>query len=119
MSTLIVSLQQTCCTDLRNGPLHCLGIHSKCSTDYCQVAKTAALRTNTSADTTHTGSLSTSPGDLVADTVDQEIQQWEDALDEDNMEEIRHDTTPAPSDLDPAMMWDIQRIVGCLIAKAD
>ena len=26
---------QLLCQDLRNGPLHCFGIHTQCSTDYC------------------------------------------------------------------------------------
>ena len=38
---------------------------------------------------------------------------------ENNMEAIQHDTTPGPADLDPAMLCDIQHLVGRLIAKAD
>ena len=107
-------------TDLRNGPLHCFGVHDKCSTDYCQVAKNATLNTDTSTDTSHTHMSPTlSTTELVANTVSQEIEYWQDALDENNMETIRHDATPVPVDLDPAMIWDIQRLVGRLIAKAD
>ena len=105
--------------DLRNSPLHCFGIHTECSTDYCKVAKTARLNKDTSTDTTNTGSPPPSPTGLVANTVPQEIQQWEDALDEDSMEVLRYDTIPPQEDLDPAMIWDIQCLVGRLIAKAD
>ena len=107
------------CTDLHNGPLHCFGVHDKCSTDYCQVAKNDTFNPDASTDTSPTHLSPTSSTGLVANTVSQEIQHWQDALDESNIEAIRHDTISAPTDLDPAMMWDIQRLVGRLIVKAD
>ena len=51
--------------DLRNGPLHCFGIHSSCSTNFCQVAQrqptqqdvssSQTLKSPLSSDTTHLG----------------------------------------------------------------
>jgi len=48
--------------DLRNGPFHCFGDHSQCSTDYCKVAqRTTNEQTTTehppSRDTTSTAAI--------------------------------------------------------------
>ena len=123
--------------DLRNGPLHCFGIHSNCSTDYCKVK----------GSTTHTGTTNTNPLDIDNDSTDntleqstntlnqndlelsdkeiltaianQEEQFWEDALDEEDMETVRSVAPEPPQDVDPEMIWDIQLLVGRLITKAD
>ena len=29
--------------DLRNGPLHCSGVHTNCSTDYCNVTRSSQI----------------------------------------------------------------------------
>ena len=29
--------------DLRNGPLHCSGVHTNCSTDYCKVTRSSQI----------------------------------------------------------------------------
>ena len=106
--------------DLRNSPLHCFGVHSKCSTDYCTVAQAATTDSHTTGTTTKDGDASdTSPEVLPSTIASQEAQQWIDALDEENMEAIRSNTTPAPATLDPELIWDIQQLVGRLIAKAD
>ena len=98
--------------DLRNGPLHCFGVHTNCSTDYCKVVQGGTSSTNTSTSET----LSNSSEESVAA---QQQQAWEDALDEENLESVRSNTPPAPENLNPEMMLDIQRAVGRLIAKAD
>ena len=32
--------------DLRNGPLHCFGVHTNCSTDYCKVINSTSCTTS-------------------------------------------------------------------------
>ena len=145
--------------DLRNGPLHCFGVHTECSTDYCQVSRGSTTSTNsigtsststgststgststsgTSTGSTSTGSTSTSgtstsgtsahgsddsteisPEESAGDIASQEAEEWEDALDEENLESMRSNAPTAPETVDPKMMWDIQRTVGRLISKAD
>jgi len=43
-NTVIIKLQQ----DLMNGPLHCFGIHTDCSTDFCKTAQRLKTNTNNS-----------------------------------------------------------------------
>lgn len=102
--------------DLHNGPLHCFGVHSECSTDYCKVAQATTLSMDISTTEANTSTPSSLPAASIASV---EAQQWDDAMDEDNMEEIRSHRTPTPADLDPRMILDIQRLVGRLVSKAD
>ena len=134
-------------TDLRNSPMHCFGIHTECSTDYCQVVKNAIVATDacvlstgsdinvpgnaatmdTSVGGTETGGQGTSnadclsmlPGQSMVDIASEAVEEWQDALDEENMEDVRCDATVQQGGPDPTMMWDIQRIVTRLIEKAD
>ena len=39
--------------DLRNGPLHCFGIHTHCSTDYCKIAQSTHTDSTTITEDTH------------------------------------------------------------------
>ena len=83
--------------DLRNGPLHCFGIHTNCSTDYCKV--TRSLQT---PDTTnilvpeHASSRaeeSTSGTESISTVSAQEEQFWRDAIAEEELEAV-HSVTP-------------------------
>ena len=92
--------------DLRNGPLHCFGVHTNCSTDYCKVVQGGTSSTSTSE----------TPSNASEESVAAQQQQaWEDALNEENLESVRSNTPPAPENLNPEMMLDIQRAVGRLI----
>ncbi len=53
--------------DLRNGPLHCFGIHSYCSTDYCKVVRSSSTTTNAylQAKVSSSPSIATQPSGLV------------------------------------------------------
>ncbi len=109
--------------DLRNGPFHCFGDHSKCSTDYCKVAQSEHCeQTDTgSSAPIDTANPSITESGVTADihgVADQEQRLWEDALSEDNLEDVR--SVPSSSQpIDSEMMCDIQRLVSRLIAKAE
>ena len=49
----------------------------------------------------------------------QEEQFWNDALQEDELEAVRSVSPQLPANVDPEMVWDIQRLIGRLIAQAD
>ena len=68
--------------DLHNSLLHCFGEHKECSIDYCKEVQPTTLNTDT--DNSNTSNLSIS----LASIASLEVQQWNDDLDEDNMEEI-------------------------------
>ena len=100
------------CADLNNSLLHCFGVHKECSIDYCKEVQPTTL--NIATDNSNTSTLSISLGSIAS----LEVQQWNDDLDEDNMEESWSDS-PTQQDLDPAMLLDIQQLVGRLIGKVD
>ena len=117
--------------DQRNGPLHCFGIHTNCSTDYCKAKMTCTDATDNtqlhhvnidsidSIDTLEQLDPEQSEEQELVDIATQEEQFWHDALNEEEMEDVRS-IAPQPSEnVDPEMIWDIQRLVGRLISKAD
>ena len=134
--------------DLRNGPLHCFGVHTGCSTDFCKAVNTSnsfsssadCLSTpNTdnstlSSDISMSSTLSdfspTSPstssttllGDCCVNSiVEQKTEIWNDALDEEDLDDVRSSNAAAPDhcDINPELICDVQCLVGRLIAKAD
>ena len=128
--------------DLINGPRHCFGIHSDCSTDNCKAVRSAqvpptsgAAEASTSgtaeASTSGTVEASTSvtvevstPGtaegpESLGTVVSQEGQFWLDATSEGELEAVRSVAPQLPANVDPEMIRDIQHIVGRLVAKAD
>ena len=108
---------------MRNGPLHCFGIHSYCSTDYCKVVRNSSTTTDTNASISTSTQLEEStlegreeePTSVIAS---QEEQFWRDAIDEE-IEAVRSVAPELPANVDPQLVWDIQCLVGRLIAKAD
>ena len=96
--------------DLHNGPLHCLGVHTNCSTNCYKVLQ---------GGTSSTSTKETPPNASKEPVAAQQQQAWEDAFDEENLESVHSTTTQVPENLDPEMMLDIQHAVGRLIAKAD
>ena len=124
--------------DLLNGPLHCFGFHSKCSTDFCKIVQrstcasssTALLQSaeNTSANDS-TLLRHTPPADVASssatpeqtadfDDVDEAMLEqaefWNDATDEENLDEVRDVAHSSLADLDEGMICDIQRVVSTL-----
>ena len=54
----------------------------------------------------------------ISEVAEQEQRLWQDALNEENLEDVRQ--TPSLSqEIDREMMCDIQRLVGRLIAKSE
>ena len=134
--------------DLLNGPLHCFGFHSKCSIDFCKTAQCQSLPappsssfqsadniTNNSTLPQHTApanlpddeacldpSLTTLPQTDDLDDLDKAMSEqaefWNDATDEENLDDVRDITDSLLPDLDEAMICDIQRIVSRLAEKA-
>ena len=110
--------------DLRNGPLHCFGVHTNCSTDYCKVARTGP--SNATPDNCGTFQLQ----EVTSENLDEEEQSlyavaaqeeqfWRDALDEKELESVRSVATQPASSVDKVLLLDIQRLVGRLIALSD
>ena len=54
----------------------------------------------------------------ILEVAEQEQRLWQDALNEENLEDVR-ETTPSYSQIDIEMMCDIQQLVGRLIAKSE
>ena len=131
--------------DLRNGPLHCFGIHSSCSTDFCKVAQRQptqqdasspqTLTSPLSSDTTHLGchpERVNSPSEdvsspdeqssvdaTVLNTLIQEHEQaWQDALDDTNLDAVRSSNGTGCT-TDQRLLCDIQQAVARLIVKAE
>ena len=110
--------------DLQNGPYHCFGDHSRCSTDYCKVKQKAAKQQ--CSDTEHrqpesTNNTTWTERDMTTDiseVAEQEQRLWQDALNEENLEDVR-EIPPVSQEIDREMMCDIQRLVGRLIAKSE
>ena len=110
--------------DLRNGPFHCFGDHSHCSTDYCKVAqRTANEQTDVDVgstlpnDTARSVIMESDPSTDIQMVAGQEQRLWEDALGEANLEDVRS-ISPSSQPIDQEMMCDIQCLVSRLIAKA-
>ena len=80
--------------DLRNGPLHCFGIHSYCSTDYCKIVcnsnttttTNASISTSTQSEESTLEDREKEPASVIAS---QEEQFWRDAIDEEEIEAVR------------------------------
>ena len=110
--------------DLRNGPYHCFGDHSRCSTDFCKVAQKTAKQQSSSiehAPSENTHNVTHIEMDMntdISEVAEQEQRLWQDALNEENLEDVRQ--TPSLSqEIDREMLCDIQRLVGRLIAKSE
>lgn len=104
--------------DLRNGPYHCFGDHSQCSTDYCKVKKISQQQPTESENTNNTTPTESDMDTAIHDIAHQEQRFWQDALNEENLEDVRH-TTPVSQDIDKEMMCDIQQLVSRRIAKSE
>ena len=106
---------------LRNGPLHCFGIHAQCSTDYYYRLAQKEHLGNVSAETwadassSHhaqdTSSLDTCETSLTDDNTPEyiaarESRFWEDAVNENNLDDIYMIASQNPG-VDPEMIWDI------------
>ena len=118
--------------DLRNGPLHCFGIHEQGSTDYCKVAQKEHLgnvsaETWTDASNSHhaqdTSLLDTYETSLTDDNTPgyiaaRESRFMEDAVSENNLDDIYTIASQNTETVDPEMIWDIQQLIGRLISKA-
>ena len=63
-------------------------------------------------------SPSTSEQATVEDTILEQAEFWNDATDEDNLDEVREISDSSPTDLDEAMICDIQCVVSRLAEKA-
>ena len=113
--------------DLINGPRHCFGIHSDCSTDYCKAVRSAqvpptsgtveaSISGTVEASTSVTVEAST-PGtaeepESLGTVASKEGQFWRDATDEGKLEAVRSVAPQLPANVDPELTRDIQRIVG-------
>ena len=104
--------------DLCNGPYHCFGDHSQCNTDYCKVKKLSQQETTEPEDAHNTSPTNTHADTAIYEIAHQEQRLWQDALNEENLEDVRH-TTPVSQDIDREMMCDIQRLVSRFIAKSE
>ena len=99
--------------DLRNGPYHCFGDYSQCNTDYCKVQKTAKKQSSVNEhaqsqsestnNATHTEMNMTTD---ILEVAEQEQRLWYDALNEENLEEVRQ-TPLSPQEIDREMICDI------------
>ena len=104
--------------DLRYGPLHCFGIHSSCSTDFCKVhvaqkqptkqqaSSPQMLTSPLSSNTMHLGchpryvssSFEVQHEQLSVDTtalntiMQEQEQAWQDAVDDTNLDAVRSST---------------------------
>ena len=128
--------------DLINGPRHCFGMHSDCSTDYCKAVRSAQVPPTSGtaeASTSGTAEASTSgivevstsvtveasiPGtakepESLGTVASPEGQFWRDATNEGVLEAVHSVTPQLPANVDPELIRDTQRIVGHLVAKAD
>ena len=129
--------------DLCNGPLHCFGVHTHCSADYCKVKATAKTSTTTGTATTtktitttdtttitipdtHNHIVSSAEStavendeEMVATIACNEEQLWRDTMDDEEMEAVRSTALQSSDDIDPELIWDIQCLVSRLIGKAD
>ncbi len=107
--------------DLHNGPLHCFGYHKKCSTDYCKaVAATIVTIPEKSETCNDTLDMSESSSqmsvDCLAVVTEEQIMFWNDAMSDSIEESI---STTALEEIDQEMVFDVQSIVGRLVAKAE
>ena len=105
--------------DLRNGPYHCFGIHTNCSTDFCKVAQSMQTTTVTQTQEENTWDDPAEEEDLLASIAAQEEQFWLDAMNEEELQSVRSTAPQPPDTVDERMMWDIQSLVGRLVTKAD
>lgn len=109
--------------DLRNGPFHCFGDHSRCSTDYCKVAQKAPNQQSSSTEHAPSESIDNTTQTemevttVISEVAEQEQRLWQDALNEENLEDV-HKTPLLSQEIDREMMCDIQQLVGRLIAKS-
>ena len=140
----IVSLRK----DLLNGPLHCFGCHSKCSSDFCRtvqrsstvpasqapvmnnIANSSTLQHAIPVDPSNTiQSCDSSPDPLTSEQEqDAELCDVEETILEqaefwndatdENLDEVRDIENSSPDDLDEGLICDVQRIVSRLAEKA-
>ena len=141
--TAISKLQK----DLIYSPLHCFGCHERCSLDFYKTVQPIdnnnttvssnpphtslpsqlSLPSQPSSSSSQLGSLSSesssssdnpsSSSDLMYIFTEQQ-GAWDDATDDEGLEEIRGVPNIPPHNIDMAMLCDIQRIVSGLVGKA-
>ena len=126
--TAISKLQK----DLINSPLHCFGCHERCSPDFCKTVhqinnNNTTVSSNPSSSSDNPSSSSDNPSsssdnpssssDLLYIFTEQQ-GAWDDATNDEGLEEIRGVPTIPPHNIDMAMLCDIQRIVSRLVGKA-
>ena len=94
--------------DLRNAPLHCSGVHTNCSTDYCKVTRSPQVPDTTDIlipeHASSHGEESTSVSDedgSISTVASQEEQFWRDAIAEEEFEAIHSVTSQLPANVDP------------------
>ena len=104
--------------DLINAPRHCFGIHSECSTDYCKAVHSAQAPATSGTAEVSTSGTAEEP-ECLGMIVSQEGQFWLDATDEGELEAVHSVAPQLPTNVDPELIRDVQRIVGRLVAKAD
>ena len=104
--------------DLINAPRHCFGIHSECSTDYCKVVRSAQAPPTSGTAEASTSGTAEEP-ECLGMVASQEGQFWLDITDEGELEAVRSVAPQLPTNVDPELIRDVQRIVGHLVAKAD
>ena len=97
--------------DLDNGPLHCFGIHTNCSPDFCKTKQTPS-ESNVSGENTFDG---VEESDDVGEIINQEYRAWRDATDDTEDNAI----TSSPTDVDSRMICDIRELSSRLVAKAE
>ena len=114
--------------DLQNGPRHCFGFHTKCSTDFCKTAQqrsppsvsdsveSAAPALSHSIahtdDIAQSSDTTVSPSDI-EDILQEQEQAWRDATDDSDLEAVQS-IDEINSSVDERMMCDINRLVGRL-----
>jgi len=124
--------------DLLNGPYHCFGYHTKCSIDFCKTAQqsaqhsilpsssdieaTSTLQGNNSSNTfTDASATSDCQQDDLEGAIAELQQEWEDATDDTNLQEVRSipaASTASPTPQEEAIICDIQRVLSRIVGKA-
>ena len=107
--------------DLYNGPLHCFGIHTNCSPDYCRGVQATNGSTNTDTHTENPAHTSSPQSDetTIITVADNEKQVWDDVMEETDVDALGSAPAQPSVEVDPEMLSDIQRLVGRLIGKAE
>ena len=103
--------------DFQNGPRHCFGLHTNCSTDFCKTAQQKSSPPVAEPQSTaQAGDVNISVS--ITDIMQEQEQAWRDATDDSDLDAV-HSIDEVNSNVDERMLCDIQRLVGRLVAKAD